>query len=181
MWAGLGIENLIQFSPPPCAIGNRKDTPPLIVSALSEDCWWLCVKGKGRQPNPSRCVASNISSSLGVISMVSLSWVVDGDSPVIDDLGRIIDQYSPRTNLGNVTKRTKIEHSFGDIARELFHLFSDVTEEGIAWPSPHEHNCVNRYLAKVHFHRCSGSKGVCAHFVRFESKNFTSNCCACCS
>jgi hypothetical protein len=63
--------------------------------------------------------------------MVSLSRIVVGDSPVIDDFGRIIDQCSPRTNLGNVTKRANVEHSFGDVARELFHLFSNVTEEGI--------------------------------------------------
>jgi hypothetical protein len=69
--------------------------------------------------------------------MVSLSGIVAGNSPVIDDVGGVVDHDSSRANLWDVTKRAKVEHSFGYVAREFFNLFSDVAKEGVARPSTH--------------------------------------------
>jgi hypothetical protein len=70
-----GIEFLIQFSPPPIPFGDWEDDAssinlPRVINRLVET-------GKRRQLHPSRHVASNILSCLGIVVVVALPGVLD--------------------------------------------------------------------------------------------------------
>jgi hypothetical protein len=108
---GFGIEFLIQFSPPPIPFGDREDDAssinlPHVINRLVET-------GKRRQLHPSRHVASNISSCLGIVAVVVLPGVLDQNDSWCDF------QYR--------SKRPECEHLFRDVPRELLHLRSYVT------------------------------------------------------
>ena len=72
-------------------------------------------EGKRRAAEPVEMCRVQYFVESRSISMVSLSGIVVGDSPVIDEVRRIVDHDSPRANLRDVTKRVKVEHLFGDI------------------------------------------------------------------
>ncbi len=62
-------------------------------------------------------VATNISSRLGILRMIPDSWVIWGNSGM--DIWDV-----PEVLTGN--------HPFGHVLAEFHHLFSDISEEGIA-------------------------------------------------
>ncbi len=63
------------------------------------------------------CVATNISSRLGILSMIPDSWVTWGN---------------PGVDICDVSEVLAGEHPFSHVLVEFHHLFSDVSEEGIA-------------------------------------------------
>jgi hypothetical protein len=72
---GFGIEFLIQFSPSPIPFGNQDDdfssiNLPRVINRVVE-------MGKRQQLHPSRHVASNILSCLGIVAVVALPGVLN--------------------------------------------------------------------------------------------------------
>ncbi len=63
------------------------------------------------------CVASNISSCLGILRMIPDSWVIWGNLGV---------------DIWDVPEVLAGKHHFGHVLAEFHHLFSDVLEEGVA-------------------------------------------------
>jgi hypothetical protein len=70
-------------------------------------------------------VTTNISSCLGVFKIIPDSWVIWGNLGVY---------------IWDVHEVLAGKHPFSHILAQFHHLFSDVLEEGVAWPSPYEHD-----------------------------------------
>jgi len=161
---GLGVELKFNFNSPLSLRLRRSDMmlPPLIVSASFDSR--SVEKREGRQLHSSRRDTSNISPSLGVVSMIALSG--------------IFVRYNSRGDVWDCAKRSKREHLLCDMLRELFDLFPDVPQECVARPSADEHDGVDRDSGEVHLHCCAGSQGVCPDFKWFEAETSASNHCA---
>jgi hypothetical protein len=116
---GVGIEFLIQLSPRPTPFSDRKD------DASSINCFrivgWLVEKRESRKLHPSRRVASNISPSLGVVSMVALP-------------GIFVRHYS-RSQVWDRSERSMCYHFLRNVLRELFDLPANISQKGVARPS----------------------------------------------
>eukprot|EP00978_Attheya_sp_CCMP212_P015707 scaffold40616_cov59-Attheya_sp.AAC.1 len=63
-----------------------------------------------------------------------------------------------------------LEHATGDVVAEHLDLFSDVSEERVARPTPDDHNGVDRDMGEVHCHSRAGPEGVSAHVLGFETE-----------
>ena len=64
---------------------------------------------------------------------------------------------------------------------ELFNLFADVLEEGIASPPSNEHNSEDGNIVKVHCHCSSTPNGMGPYVFSFEAKDVFPDdgyCCA---
>jgi hypothetical protein len=79
-----------------------------------------------------------------------------------------------RGDVWDCAKRSKREHLLRDVLRELFDLFPDVPQEGVARPSADEHDAVDQDSGEVHLHCCARSQGVCPDFVWFEAETSAS-------
>ena len=62
-----------------------------------------------------------------------------------------------------------LNHSPAHVVTELFHLFPNVAEEGVARPSADEHDGVYGNFGEIHGHRGPQAYGVCADVGWFEA------------
>ena len=72
--------------------------------------------------------------------------------------------------IGDLVVGGVANHLPGDIVTEFRHLFSDVPEEGVTGPAPEQHDSIDRYLIKVHSHRCRRPNRMKADIRRSNTK-----------
>jgi hypothetical protein len=63
------------------------------------------------------------------------------------------------------------DHAIGDLLSKFHHLNSYVLSEGVAGPSPYEHDGVGRNSVQVHGHGGAGPDAVCPEFKGVESES----------
>ena len=120
----------------------------------------LVKKSEGGQSSLPSHITSNISSCLGIVRMVPLSWEKMGN---------------PRLPFLNVPMVLVAQHSLGDVVTKLLHLLANVAEESIAWPPPYRHDCVHWAFAQMHRHCCARSDRVRSYFTLFYTQFVTPN------
>ena len=67
--------------------------------------------------------------------------------------------------LAHISMELKAEHARGDGVTELFNLFSDVAEEGVAQPAADHHHDEDGAFSQVHGHGGARANGVAANLV----------------
>ena len=88
---------------------------------------------------------TNISPRLGVSGVIALSRVVLVDAGIL---------------IWNVAMEAVFDHAGGHVVTELLDLLANVSQKGVAGPSPQHHNSVNWDLPQVHGHRGPGADRV---------------------
>ena len=66
-----------------------------------------------------------------------------------------------------------------DALAEVTDLDADIPQEGAAWPSSHDHDCLRVQFIQIEFHRKPWTNGMGAHLFVWESHSiFTKGKCA---